>query len=392
MGILLLNIVVFALPAAAYFNPRAYGGWHGADLATYLINFILFDGKMRALFAMLFGASLLLIVDRATAQGRSAVRIHFARMLWLLCIGLAHFYLLWEGDILALYALLGMIAFTARTLVLSRLVTLAIMLIILNGAIIALLPFQIISVNASVADPTQAASNARDLASLQGIFGVPSAAQIAKDLSGHLGSWQNGVAYRIETISGGPIASLLVFGAEILGLMLLGMAGLKSGMLTGEWTRARYQRWWLWSSALSIPGYIALTIWMVSTKFSLFSVASAFSISFWLQPIMAVGWACLLILSMPHLGRFAARITAAGRMALSNYILTSVICTSLFFGQGLGWFGTLSRWQLYPIVALVWALMLLWSEPWLARFRFGPAEWLWRSLSRGKLEQLRIRP
>src|SRR4051812_35172054 len=111
MGILLLNIVSFAMPEAAYMNPRAYGGWHGADLVAYLVNFVLFDGKMRGLFSFLFGASLLLVTERAEASGRNAAAVHYARMGWLLAFGLAHLWLVWAGDILVLYALVGMLAF-----------------------------------------------------------------------------------------------------------------------------------------------------------------------------------------------------------------------------------------------------------------------------------------
>ena len=109
-GILLLNILAFALPQAAYVNPRAYGGWHGSNYAVYIVNFILFDGKMRGLFSFLFGASMLMVIERAQASGRSPARIHYARMAWLLVFGLAHLWLIWWGDILTLYAPIGMIA------------------------------------------------------------------------------------------------------------------------------------------------------------------------------------------------------------------------------------------------------------------------------------------
>ena len=91
MGILLLNIIAFAMPRAAYWNPTAFGGDTGADLTVYLINFILFDGKMRGLFSFLFGASMLLVIDRAVAKNRDPARVHFARIGWLLMFGLGAF-------------------------------------------------------------------------------------------------------------------------------------------------------------------------------------------------------------------------------------------------------------------------------------------------------------
>ncbi|MBA3838212.1 MAG: hypothetical protein C0499_11210, partial [Zymomonas sp.] len=126
MGILTMNIVAFGMPEAAYFNPRAYGGDAGIDLIAYLVNFVLFDGKMRGLFSFLFGASALLVIERAEAQGLSAARVHYARMGWLLVFGLLHLYLFWWGDILNHYALIGMILFRFRAWGITALVKLAI--------------------------------------------------------------------------------------------------------------------------------------------------------------------------------------------------------------------------------------------------------------------------
>ena len=114
MGILAMNIAAFAMPFPAYANPAAYGGDSGVNLASWLFNFILFDGKMRGLFSILFGASTLLVIQRAIASGRSPARTHVARMIVLLGFGLAHFYFIWWGDILALYAQCGLLLYFFR--------------------------------------------------------------------------------------------------------------------------------------------------------------------------------------------------------------------------------------------------------------------------------------
>jgi uncharacterized protein len=85
----------------------------------------------------------------------------------------------------------------------------------------------------------------------------------------------------------------------------------------------------------------------------------------------------------------AKRIAAAGRCAFSNYLGTSLLAAFIFNGWGLGLYGSLSRWQAWCLVPAFWAAMLLWSKPWLDRFRYGPFEWAWRSLSRGKLQPMR---
>jgi uncharacterized protein len=126
MGILAMNIVAFAMPDMAYMSPAIHGGDTGADLASWFTSFILIDGKMRGLFSLLFGASMLLIVDRAAAKGENAARVHYSRMAWLAVFGLAHFYLIWFGDILFVYAVIGCIAFLFRNWEAKRLIKWAI--------------------------------------------------------------------------------------------------------------------------------------------------------------------------------------------------------------------------------------------------------------------------
>src|ERR687894_1367517 len=116
MGIFSVNVVGMAMIEAAYFYPPAYGFESLGDKVMHAANFLLVDGKMRSLFSILFGASLLLVIEGAIAAGRSPATAHYARMASLLAFGLIHFYLIWWGDILAEYALVGMVAFLFRKL------------------------------------------------------------------------------------------------------------------------------------------------------------------------------------------------------------------------------------------------------------------------------------
>src|SRR4029079_5120810 len=137
MGILAMNIVGFAMPGAAYMNPMAYGTQGPADLASWGFSFIRIDGKMRGLFSFLFGASLLLVVERAEASGRNPALVHYSRMFWLLVFGLIHFYLIWWGDILSLYAPVGMIAFLFRHFSVRQLLHMGAFLNLLQFALFA---------------------------------------------------------------------------------------------------------------------------------------------------------------------------------------------------------------------------------------------------------------
>ncbi|RSV14173.1 MULTISPECIES: DUF418 domain-containing protein [Sphingomonas] len=391
LGILLMNIVAFAMPDAAYTNPKAYGGHQGIDLAAYLINFVLFDGKMRGLFSFLFGASMLLVIDRAVAKGESPARVHFARMAWLFVFGIAHLLLLWWGDILNQYAVIGAIAYTCRNASVRSLVTRGLVLAGVAWLLYAMMPLGVMAMQAGIhdPDPAKAAEAAKSLRAFIDTMGVPSPPHIQEELALHRGSWSGLVAHRWGELAH-SLSTTLFVGAETLGYMLLGMAGLRSGMLTGGWSRARYARWMLVGFGIGIPGYALLAAWLVSRDFELLTVATAtMPLAAPLRVLMILGWACLILLLARPGGGLTERLAAAGRMAFTNYLTTSIVMTTLFYGYGLGWYGTLSRAALYPIVFAMWAAMLLWSPAWLSRYRYGPFEWLWRSLARLELQPMR---
>ncbi|HSX54649.1 MAG TPA: DUF418 domain-containing protein [Sphingomonas sp.] len=380
MGILLLNIIAFAMPMPAYFNPAAYGGDAGIDLAVWLGNFILFDGKMRGLFSLLFGASMLLVIERAESKGENPARIHYARMVWLLVFGLIHLWLVWWGDILSHYALIGMIAFLFRKARVKTMVGIGIILLVVELAATMFLPLTVMMAQAAPGQPGMADA----IEGLSHGFGTPPAAWITEQVALHRGDWLGIAIDRFGENRFMPLMGLFQFGWETLAYMLFGMAGLKSGMLTGSWERARYVRWIAVGFGIAWPVYTALGIWMISQDFSLISVTTAVmpaTVPF--RPLAIMAWASLIILLMRPGGALTTRIAAAGRMAFTNYLATSLICTAIFYGYGLGWYGELSRAEVYLVVLAVWAAMLLWSKPWLERFAYGPLEWLWRSLARG---------
>lgn len=386
LGILLLNIVSFAMPEAAYFNPRAYGGWHGADLAAYLVNFLLFDGRMRGLFSFLFGASLLIVCDRAEANGESAARVHLARMAWLLVFGLAHLWFVWAGDILAHYALVGTVAFALRRLRVEQLLGLGCALVLVATFYFATIAQSAWLLTHHAPDP----AHARALTQLVTAFGTPPLDAIAREVALHRGGYLPLLDHRLGEMAGAPLRMLLLYGWETLGYMLFGMAALRSGLLTGAWPARRYRRVWLVSWAIALPGFAAIGLYLVASQFELAAVTiGAFTLTALLRPPAILGWACLILLLARPGGWLTERVAAAGRMAFSNYLATSLICVLLFDGYGLGGFGKLSRWQLYPVAFAIWGLILWWSKPWLRHFRYGPLEWLWRSLARGKVQIIR---
>jgi uncharacterized protein len=177
-----------------------------------------------------------------------------------------------------------------------------------------------------------------------------------------------------------------MFGWETLAYFLFGMAALRTGFLRGSWSAAAYRRTMLIGFGIGIPAYAVLAWLLIRDDFSVpmvFAVAMAATVPF--RPLMIAAIAALIIvLAARGRGALVERIAAAGRAAFTNYLGTSLIMTTLFYGYGVGLFGQLSRAELWLVVLPMWALMLLWSKPWLDRFEYGPLEWLWRSLSRGR--------
>lgn len=386
MGILAMNIAGFALIFPAYFNPLATGDATALDRGVYLFNYVLFDGRMRGLFSLLFGASMLLVVERATAKGENPARVHFARMIALLGFGLLHLWLIWWGDILAHYAIVGMVAYFAVHQPARTQFKLAAALIAAHTLFTIGLPVQIATLQGEL--PAPAAVTA-----LQGFansFGIPDAARAAKETLIYRGDYAGIFADRFARFGWAPIRDLQYMGMETLGLMLIGMGLLKSGLLRGEWPVARLRRCAAIGVAIGLVVYLPLAWWMASANFSLLSVVTATLVApVPLRPIVIIGIACLILLAARPGGALTERVAAAGRMAFTNYLLTSLICTAIFYGYGLGLFGKLSRLELWGVVLAVWAGMLLWSKPWLDRFAYGPLEWLWRSIARGSVQPMR---
>jgi uncharacterized protein len=357
MGILAMNIIGFAMPEAAYSNPLSYGIHGIADRWSWLLSFVLIDGKMRGLFSFLFGASILLVIERAEAARQPSERIHFARMAWLLLFGLLHSYLIWWGDILSLYAVIGMIAwfFVNRT-----------PLELLRWGLLLLI-----------------AQMAADLTGSVATRGDP--AEIAASLDLYRSGFASIAAHRLHDDLLYPLISIATYGWETLAYMLFGMAALKSGFLTETWSKHLYIRIAIIGLAIGVPLYVLLAIAQINGGFSPDSVRIwNFGATILVRPLLIVAYAALIILLGERRGGVARRIASAGRAAFTNYLGTSLVMTFLFYGWGLGWFGTLSRAQLWLVVLAMWVLMLLCSKPWLDRFRYGPFEWLWRSLARGR--------
>jgi uncharacterized protein len=390
MGILAMNIVAFAMPVEAYMNPLAYGSEAAIDFGVYAFNFVLIDGKMRGLFSFLFGASMLLVIQRAEAKGESGAAVHYRRMLVLLLFGAIHFYLIWFGDILFGYATIGMVAFFFRKKEPKALIVIGIALVLVQFLIMAGLAAQVRDLAPKIAQPGVSPEVLRQWNEMTEWVRVPTPAQVSEQMAVILGPWSGVVQNQLTKHTLDPIIFSFMFGAETLAYMLFGMAALKSGYLTGKWTDAEYRRAAIRGYGISLPFYLILAWLIVRDDFSVLALITySMAATVILRPFMIPAVAALVILVTRKEGWLTQRIAAAGRAAFTNYLGTSILMTGMFYGWGLGFWGELSRAELWLVVIAMWGVMLAWSKPWLERFEYGPLEWLWRSLARGSAQPMR---
>ena len=390
MGILAMNIVAFAMPMAAYMNPLAYGSESPIDFSAYAFNFVLIDGKMRGLFSFLFGASMLLVIQRAEAKGESGASVHYRRMLVLLLFGALHFYLIWFGDILFGYATIGMAAFFFRDKEPKALIAWGIVLVLLQFLMMAAIAASVRDLAPQVAQPGVSPDVLRQWNDLTAWVRIPTAAELNQQMGLILGPWSGVAESQLAKHTFDPLVFSIMFGPETLAYMLFGMAALKSGFFTGRWSDGEYRRAAIRGFAISFPFYLLLAWLIFRSSFSpLALITYSMAATVLLRPFMIAAIAALIILVTRKGGWLTQRIAAAGRAAFTNYLGTSILMTATFYGWGLGLFGALSRAELWLVVIAMWMLMLGWSKPWLDRFHYGPLEWLWRSLARWEIQPMR---
>lgn len=390
MGILLMNIVGFSMPEMAYINPAVFGGTDLPDSIAWILSYLFIDGKMRGLFTFLFGASLILICERADAKGESPAGTHFSRMIWLMVFGLAHYFFIWWGDILFLYAVIGCGAYFMRNWTVDKLIRWAVILYFSGffayASSIGSL-FYLQSMAESAGAGSEMGAEYREI--MEGI--APSAVAIGQDVSLHLSSYGELFQYKITELWLGPLAMVFENGLETLPFMMFGMALYKNGFLTGGWEVQRYQRMARLTLLIGLVPLILICGIVVAQGFE--PVITLNAVMAWSMPsrlLMTIGYLAILILLIKRFANHSLihRVAAAGRVAFSNYLGTSIVMAFIFYGWGLGLYGSIGRAELYLFVFSAWAVMLFWSKPWLMRFRYGPLEWLWRSLAKRQVQPM----
>ncbi|RFA32048.1 DUF418 domain-containing protein [Alkalilimnicola ehrlichii] len=309
------------------------------------------------------------MAQKAVDAGQGALQLQLRRMAWLMLFGLLHGYLLWYGDILFTYALAG--------LLLCWLWRLPAALLFVLGALLVAVPSAMLVLAVPAGQtPTIAAEMLP--------FWAPSAEDIERELTAYRGDWGQQMPLRFELMSLSLLAFPLQTFWRVGGLMLIGMGLYKIGLLTGAVSPAVCRRLLLVGLLAGVPLVLLGVLRNYQQGWDVHYLAFfGREYNYWGSIAIALAYvaAVVRVCQVGYLPRVRQALAAVGRLALTNYLMQTVICTTLFYGHGLGWFGQLERMPLLLLVVVIWAFQIVFSLLWLRRFAYGPVEWLWRALT-----------
>jgi uncharacterized protein len=393
-GILLMNINGMGL-TGAYDDPTVSGGATGWDLYTWITTNMLFEGTMRALFSLLFGVGMFILLEGLEKKGAgiNAANIYFRRLTWLLVFGLINGYLLlWRGEILYNYALMGFLVFSFRSLKPRQLILISVFL----SAVGTLWSYTEYKKDVKFIEQVELAQKytkegkalSADMKEADERWKKRTADRSAEGVAASDKNMQKGYLNVVAYLA--PINThyneLFPYRYDvwdILNMMLLGIALYKLKILSGEKSYGFYVLMVLLGYAVGLGVNYYETRLIMDSHFSLLGFSQA-NVTYDVGRVpMAIGHIGLIMLfcKLPILNWLKTGLAAVGKIALTNYIMHSVIAMFVFTGAGFGLFGKLQRHELLYVVFTIWIVQLIISPIWLKYFQFGPLEWIWRNLS-----------
>lgn len=397
LGIYWINIIIFALPSGSYYLPILGEQLHIPEFIYWSFTEVFVEGSMRGLFSILFGASAMVFLDEAKLahQGLDVVDRYYRRNLLLVVFGLIHSYLLlWPYDVLYAYGLLGLFLFPLRKL--------SSPLLIVFGCLLLLYSHVNLVTNFSKLASTETAitKNDKNIDNEQSAYQgenhvrdkIRDVIEENSQISYYHSSYSRILNYQLNDVidqHSSVMYTQHIF--DIGGMMLIGMALLKLGVLSGQRPRRYYM-------TMALAGYLSgglfriIGIYMqLKYDFDLFEDKGNSGIDYdigrlpiTLGHIGVIGLLCQNIKMQFLINTLAA----VGRLALTNYIMQTIISIFLFYGFGFTLFNKLNSLQIITVCLGVWAFQITFSLLWLQKFRLGPLEWLWRSLIYGKRQAI----
>jgi uncharacterized protein len=384
LGILTVNMEFFAWPLSYMIFPQNWSNPWDAAVETAVKIFA--QGKFYTLFSTLFGLGFSFFLLKGERSGTSSLGTYIRRILVLLVIGAIHGYLIWMGDILLLYAVMAFPLLLFRKakpktlLVWAAVLVMVPVTMMLAGAI------------AKASDPKAAADIQKSIDENNARFKRMEASGLATYPTGTFAEVTRQRALEFNSMW----SFMAFFGPGVLAMFLMGLyIGRKGYLHHAAQHLPLFRKVLVIGALIGIPASI-YAVWashntnMMGPSFM--GAGMAFAGAFG-NPALSYAYAAALLI-LYHRAGWAARlhpVVCAGRMALTNYLMQSLICTFIFYSHGLGMYGKIGPAYLPLIVLAIYSIELAWSPWWLKRFHFGPAEWLWRTLTYGKAQPMRIR-
>ena len=381
LGIFLMNIEWFSRPPQELgwgIDPAAAG----IDRTSAWLVYVFVQGKFWVLFSLLFGMGFAVMATRG-GHGPQFRRRYVRRCLVLLVFGVLHGVLLWSGDILHAYAIAGLLLLAfgeignrLRLWLGIGLYLAPVALMVVGGGLLSLLPAEALSVFSEGADEFDAKAAAAALVYAEGSYG-----QV---------TLQRAADFAMVAVQGAMMVLPMALGVFMLGAWLVRSGRMHDVAAQRGW----FARLALWTIPLGLV-FVALSLF-VGTSFDGMREMGPLMLASGLMYLgnlpLALGYLSLLVLGLgvPGLSRVLSWLAPAGRMALTNYLLQSLVASTIFFGYGFAQWGQIGRGGQMLLACAVFAVQVLASQWWLSRYRFGPMEWLWRWLTYGQRPQMRL--
>jgi len=370
LGILIMNITAFSHIGMAYINPNLGAGIEGYNGWFHSFAFLFADMRFMSMFSILFGAGMMLFIQNIERKSLKPAKYHYKRMLLLLGFGLIHAYLIWMGDILVPYALCGCLVFLVRNWSSKGLIVLSSILFMIP-ILMNIMTWYGLSMN--------------DLNEIYGSIWNPDSKEISREIEAYRSSYMGQMEIRSQSAHDSQTFLFMIEGVwRYSCMMIIGILLFRS-----DWFKAVKSRTWYLRF-----GLIALSLGLVVSAYGLYAsyerqwngswcMTLGHNFTYISSLLMAFAYMSLLIFwsKSEKAGRIQSRLKAVGRMAFTNYILSSVLCTFIFYGHGFAFFGSLNRFEEWGIIVPIWFLILFLSKWVLSRYKQGPLEFIWRKMT-----------
>ncbi len=387
LGILMVNMPLMNAPFVTEMGEFALWTDTANERAMWFIKFF-FTGKFYTLFSLLFGIGFYFFLKKADDTEKSVIPLFRRRLGWLLGMGVLHVVLLWYGDILVFYALFGFLLILFRKKSNKSLLIWAVG-ILLIPVFIASVFVILIQVGMTMAETSEEILISFEQANLEMIAVKERALEIYPT-----GSFLEIIKMRLEEYQN-ILGGIMFFFPNVLAMFLVGMVLARKRVFEDlEANKIFFRKLFWFSLPIAIIGnwaYATISPEVSYIMIDWMMVLSIFTMGFG-GPAMTFVYISLIVhcYHKRYFKKLFQAIAKTGRMALTNYLMQSVIATTIFFSYGLGLYGKVNIWQGAILTVCIYIVQVIWSHYWLKHFQYGPMEWLWRTLTYGKIQPMRL--